>query len=175
MEHTETKKRVKRRRPESVFLSDFGPSWENADGYWYKIPDVGGKLARFANPRPYDANATMSGVIFVIEAKFCKTHLFSLSEMKPHQIPELWRARQAGYQAFVLVCYGRLQGKVADFFRVETLMKAQQEGRKQLLPSEAHLRIYAQPKSVWHISPAAIVKMVKTIHLPAPTLFSEKA
>ena len=155
-----SKPRKKRRRPESIFLSDFGRSWEEVGGYYYKIPDAGGQLARFAPSRPYDANSAMLGVIFVIEAKYCKTVQFALSEMRPHQIPELWRARQAGYQAFVLVCYHRLRARVADFFRIETLMDAEKNGRKHLSPDEAALRIYSHSRSVWDINPQKIIRMV---------------
>lgn len=175
MEHTETKKRVKRRRPESVFLSDFGRCWKAAGGYWYKIPDVGGQLARFAPPRPYDVNAAMNGIIFVIEAKYCKTINFGLSEMRPHQIPELVFARQAGYQAFVLVCYQRQADKIADFFRIETLVQAQRDGRKYLAPTDAALRIYAMKKGMWDIRPQSISNMVAVNENREPELFSEKA
>lgn len=167
----EKPKRKPRKRQESIFLSDFGRSWKSAGGYWYKIPDTGGQLARFAPPRPYDANAAMSGRIFVIEAKYCKTIQFSLSDMRPHQIPELLNARQAGYEAFVLVCYHRLQAKVADFYRVETLIKAEHEGRTTLSPDEAHLRVYSPKRSVWEIKPESIIKML--INQCSKTLFTK--
>jgi hypothetical protein len=167
----EKPKRKPRKRPESIFLSDFGRSWKEAGGYWYKIPDTGGQLARFAPPRPYDANAAMAGKIFVIEAKYCKTVLFSLSEMRPHQIPELWSARQAGYEAFVIVCYHRLQAKVADFYRVETLMKAEKDGRTTLSPEEAHLRVYSPRRAIWEISPRSILLMLA--QNPEKSLFAK--
>lgn len=166
-----TEKRKPRRRPESVFLSDFGRSWKDAGGYWYKIPDAGGQLARFATPRPYDANAAMRGVIFVIEAKYCKTVQFSLSEMRDHQIPELWKAQQAGYQAFVLVCYHNLKAKVADFFPIEALKKAEAQGRKLLMPDEAVLRVYARTKQEWLIDPGKICRMVQPT--PVVSLFAD--
>lgn len=168
------KKRPKRRRPESEFLSAFAKCWRAAGGYWYKIPDASGPLKRFANPRPYDANAAILKRIFVIEAKYCNGKSFSLEEMRPHQIPELKKAWEAGYHAYVLVCYKAMDGKVADFFPIESLLRAQSEGRKKLGSEEASLRVYARTKSEWLIEPQKIAAMTERACTDNTTLFPVK-
>jgi hypothetical protein len=170
-ELSEKKPRKKMRRQESIFLKNFGACWKKVGGYWYKIPDAKGFSAQFSAKRPYDVDAAMNQIIFVIEGKHCKTIQFGLNQMEDHQIPALKAAREAGYKAYVLVCYQRLKSKVADFYRIETLLKAELEGRNWLSPEEADLRIYASNLTKWDINPDSISAMIRKTIPSRPDMF----
>lgn len=166
------KPRKKRKRQESIFTTDFGNAWKAQGGYWYKIPDVGGALARFAKPRPYDVLEAFEGKAIVIEVKHCKTVFFGLSEMREHQIPELLAAQEAGFHAFVLVVYDRLKNQAADIFRVNTLVEAQKVDRQHLRPEDAESRFYSIRRGEWVIDPRAVKKLLAG-KIEKPCLFSK--
>lgn len=113
----------------------------------------------FTNSRPFDVVAGIGGVPMAIEAKYCKTIKFAIKELKKHQIENLTKASRQGYKASVLVCYHRLQGKVADFFMLSDVLIAQRNGFEHLLPEQAALRVYARTKQEWIIQPDKIAMM----------------
>ena len=164
------KPRKKRKRPETEFLRGFGGSWKKAGGYWYKIPDATGLSAMFSPARPYDIDAAMSQVIFAIEGKFTDNVCLHVSDFEKkkngvvirNQIDSLLEVSRQGYKAFALVCYGRLNKKVADFFSVDVLQQYRARGENKIDPEHAALRVYASTVTDWQIDPQAILNM--TLH-----------
>ncbi len=169
------KPRTKRRRPELKFLANFGRSWKQAGGYWYKIPDASGVSALTTPARPYDVDAAMNQIIYVIEGKYTDNVCLQLSDFEKkrdkkvvrNQIDALLEASRHGYQAFALVCYGRLNKKVADFFSVATLQDYRAKGINKVDPAHAALRVYALNSTEWMIEPRAIKCMtIATVKIP---------
>lgn len=142
-----------RKRNESKFTTEFGRSWRAAGGYWEKIPDVGGQLSRFGVKRPFDVLASMNNRPMVIEVKACETKVFALKEFRPHQVPALERAAQAGFYGAALVVYERLSLMVADLFDVRVIVQQARAGATHLGPELAVMRFYAKNKSAWNIEP----------------------
>lgn len=160
---------AKRAKPESIFTTDFGKAWEAAGGDWYKIPDVGGPLARFAKPRRYDVQAAMNEKFFTIECKVPKSFQLRLSDFRPHQIPALVRSAKFGYKAYGLACYQHKSYgmKIADFFDVRILENLRLRGVDYVPHELASLRVYKLRGTGWDLHAEQIAAMIeKPLQMP---------
>lgn len=121
----------------------------------------------FSPARPYDVDAAMNKVIFAIEGKFTDNIHLHISDFQKEkngkivrdQIDNLLEVSRHGFQAFALVCYGRMNKKVADFFSVATLQDYRAKGLNKVDPAHAALRVYASNLTDWIINPRDILSM----------------